>query len=413
MSETRRAEFRVYPTGPQRVMLAKTFGCARLVWNDALNVFLAAYRSGQAAPHFGDVVKQVTTLAKRTPERAFLSEVSNVALQQSLNDLRQARGNYFASLSGRRRGPKVGAPRFKSKHGRQAARFARHGFVLRDNGRLYLAKIGDLRVRWSLKDPAGMPIRLRADPSSVTVVRKPSGKFFVSFCFTVEDGDTLPPVSRETAIDLGLKDFAVLRDGRAVAHPKSYAKGQAKLVRLQRGLSRARRGSKRWEAQRVKVARRHERIADQRKDFLEQLSTRIVRDNQAVVVEDLAVLGLARGRAAKSVQDASWGAFLRMLESKCGRYGRDFVRIGRWFPSTQLCSSCGAVTGPKGRRDLGLRTWSCPCGVAHDRDRNAEVNIRREGRRLMNERRETACKKLAEGRSSADRGVKPESRNAR
>ncbi|MDA1385017.1 RNA-guided endonuclease InsQ/TnpB family protein [Glycomyces lechevalierae] len=410
---TRRAEFRVYPSAPQRAMLAKTFGCARLVWNDALGVFLDAYRSGVPASRFGDVVKQVTTLAKRTPERAFLCEVSNAALQQSLNDLRTARNNFFASLSGKRKGRRVGAPRFKSKHGRQSARFARNGFKLRRNGRLYLAKIGDLRVRWSLKDPAGRSIRLPAEPSSVTIIRKASGKFFVSFCYTTEDDDTLPPTPRDTGIDLGLKDFAVLRDGNAVPNPRFYGKGEVKLARLQRKFARAKKGSRRREAQRVKVARWHERIANQRDDFLEQLSTRVVRDNQAVVVEDLAVLGLSRGRAAKSVQDASWGSFLRLLESKCDRYGRDYVSIDRWFPSTQLCSSCGAVTGPKGQRGLRIRSWSCPCGVTHERDRNAEINIRREGRRILAERQETMSKKLAEGRSSADRGVKPESADKR
>lgn len=412
MGVTRRAEFRVYPTSAQQTMLAKTFGSCRVVWNDALEMFLEGFKAGSPAPAFSEVAKRVTTEAKRTPERAFLAEVSNVALQQSLNDLRQARSNFFASIAGRRRGPRVSAPRFKSKRARQSARFSRNGFVLRPNGRLYLAKIGDLQVRWSLKDKQGRPILLPSEPSSVTVIRKPSGKFFVSFCYTTEGSEPLPQTPRTTGIDLGLKDFAVMRDAQVVDNPKYYRKGQEKLSRLQQKHARSQRGSKRREKLRLKVARWHERIAAQRDDFLEQLSTRIVRENQSVFVEGLAVRGLSRGRAAKSVHDAAWGKFLQLLEQKCQQYGRDLVTVDRRFPSTQLCSSCGAISGPKGPQDLRIRTWSCPCGVTHDRDRNAEINIRREGSRLLSER-QSKIRKLAEGLTSAEPGVKPESLNAR
>lgn len=382
-----RYQFRIYPTFPQRVMLARTFGCVRTVWNDALRSFEEAYKAGEPTPEFGSVTKAVTTLAKRTKERAWLAEVSAVPLQQTLRDLQAARKAFFDSLAGRRVGPRVGRPRFKRKAGRQSARFTRQAFILRPNGRLYLAKIGEVRVAWSRELPA--------EPSSVTVIRRPDGRYFVSFVVVAEGGSSFPDAAEEfeTGIDLGLTAFAVVRGGRVIDNPKFFRRAERKLRKAQRELSRKQKGSSNRAKARVKVAKVHARVADQRREFIEQVSTRIVRKNHAVCAEDLNVKGMARrkGHLGKSVHDAALGMFLRVLESKSARAGRTFVKVGRDFPSTQLCSACGARTGPRGREDLKVRQWRCrTCGVCHDRDVNAEINIRREGQRLA---------ALAEGRT--------------
>jgi putative transposase len=395
-----RYTFRVYPTVPQRIRAARLFGCCRVVFNDAVAARRRAHAEGLPYPSSAELSQKLITEAKRTEERAWLGEVSSVPLQQALRDADAAYANFFASLKGNRKGRKMGPPQFKKRSHRQAARFTRNaGFKVLADGRLRLPKIGDLKIAWSRDPPA--------TPSSVTLLREPSGKYFVSFVVTVEGDETLPPVEDETGIDLGLKSFAVLHGGRTIQNPRFFKRMERRIAKAQRAMARKVKGSANREKARLKVARLHEQTANRRKDFIEQATTRIIRENQAVYVESLSVLGLARGRSAKSVHDAAWGRFVRSLEAKSGRYGREFVAIDRWFPSTRLCSACGALTGPSGQAELRLRRWSCPCGAEHDRDANAEINIRREGRRLLEERQVM----LAEGRSSSESGVKPESRN--
>ncbi|MGW2629588.1 RNA-guided endonuclease InsQ/TnpB family protein [Streptomyces chattanoogensis] len=187
-----------------------------------------------------------------------------------------------------------------------------------------------------------------------------------------------------TGIDLGLSSYAVLH-GRKIASPKFFRRQEKKLRRAQRKLSRAEKGSNNRRKAKLAVAEIHARIADQRRDFIEQETTRIVRENQAVYVEDLNVKGMGtrRGKLGKSIHDQSLGMFVRTLEAKCDRYGRGFVKVSRWFPSTQLCSACGALTGPKGHEQLHIRRWVCDCGTEHDRDQNAERNLRAEGRTIF------------------------------
>ncbi len=295
-----------------------------------------------------------------------------MVLQQALADLNTAYRNFFASVTGRRKGPKVAPPRFRSrKDRRQSVRFtANSRFRVLGNGRLRLPKIGDVEVRWS----RGLP----AAPSSVTVVRDAAGRYFASF--VVEAGrEPLPENDRECGIDLGLAHFAVLADGTKIAAPKFLRRAERKLRRAQRDLSRKQKGSSNREKARVRVARAHARVSDARRDFHHKLSTAIIRDSQAVYVEDLSVRGLARTRLAKSVHDAGWSAFVSMLEYKAALYGRDFHRIGRWEPTSQVCSACGVKDGPK---PLNVREWTCgACGAVHDRDVNAARNILALGRR--------------------------------
>ena len=308
------------------------------------------------------------TAAKATPERAWLGEVSAVVLQQALADLNTAYRNFFASITGKRKGPRAGPPRFRSrKDRRQAVRFTANArFKVLAGGKLRLPKIGDIQVRWSRDLPS--------EPSSVTVIIDAAGRYFASFVVDAQP-DALPAAEAVTGIDLGLTHFAVLSDGRKIASPRFLRRAEHKLRRAQKALSRKQDGSQNRDKARVKVARAHARVADARREFCHQLSTALIRDNQAVAVEDLAVSGLARTRLAKSVHDAGWSAFVAMLEYKARLHGREFHRIGRFEPTSQVCSACGVKDGPK---PLHVRAWQCPaCRTWLDRDINAAVNVAR------------------------------------
>jgi putative transposase len=360
-----RYNYRLDPRPRHRVAFGKAFGCVRVVFNDGLAAREQAHAAGQ--PYITDAeLSARLAAAKATPERAWLGEVSAVILQQALADLNRAYRNFFASLAGERTGPKVARPRFRSrKDTRQSIRFtASARFKVLPNGRLRLPKIGDVPVRWSRPLPSA--------PSSVTVIKDSAGRYFASFVVETEPAP-LPAAESVVGIDLGLKHFAVLSDGRKIASPRFLRRAEKKLRRAQRSLSRKQDGSRNRARARVKVARVHARVADARREFCHQLSTALIRENQAVAVEDLCVRGLARTRLARSVHDAGWSAFTGMLEYKARLYGREFRRIGRFVPTSQACSGCGVKDGPK---PLHVRTWRCgACGVWLDRDVNAAVNV--------------------------------------
>ncbi|MGC9665188.1 RNA-guided endonuclease InsQ/TnpB family protein [Planosporangium sp. 12N6] len=365
-----RYNFRVYPTPRQCQALARAFGCARVVFNDGLRARQEAREQGLPYLSDAELSRRVITQAKKTPERAWLGEVSAVVLQQALADLNTAYRNFIASLSGRRKGRRVAPPRLRSrKDNRQAVRFTKNSrFAVRDNGRLRPPKIGDLRVVWSRQLPA--------DPSSVTIIKDAAGRYFASFVVTTTDAP-LPELDTEVGIDLGLTHFAVLSDGTKVAAPRFLRRAARKLRRLQKSLCRKQRGSNNRAKAVVTVARAHATVADTRRDWQHKLSTAIIRDNQAVYVEDLCVAGLGRTRLARSVHDAGWASFVAMLEYKAARYGRTFAKIDRFAPTSQTCAACGRVDGPK---PLNVRAWTCPCGSTHDRDVNAARNVLAQGR---------------------------------
>ena len=310
---------------------------------------------------------------RRTPERAWLTEVSAVVLQQALADANTAYRNFFASLNGKRKGRKLGAPRFRSRRDRtQSIRFTRAArFRMLSNGRLRLPGIGDVPVCWSRDLPG--------EPSSVTVTVDAAGRYHASFVVDAPD-QPLPATDREVGIDLGLTDFAVLSDGTKVAAPRIARKAAAKLRTAQKELARRQKGSANREKSRRKVARAHARVADTRRDWLHKLSSTVVQENQLIAVEDLAVSGLARTRLARSVLDAGWSTFVGMLEYKAQRANRAFVKIDRWFPSTRACSVCGAIGEAK---PLHVREWTCGCGAVHDRDVNAARNVLAAGRAVL------------------------------
>jgi len=360
-----RYNYRLDPWPRHRIALGKAFGCARVVFNDGLRAREEAHDARLPCITDRELSARLTA-TKATPERAWLNEVSAVVLQQALADLNAAYRNYFASVTGTRKGPKTNRPRFRSrKDHRQAIRFTANArFKVLANGKLRLPKIGDVPVRWSRPLPS--------EPSSVTIVKDFAGRYFASF--VVETGvSPLPEAEPVVGIDLGLRHFAVLSDGRKITAPKFLRRAERLLKRRQRELSRKQKGSANRNKGRLKVARAHARVADARRDFHHQLSTALIRENQAVAVEDLAVNGLARTWLAKSVHDAGWASFVRMLEYKARLYGRDFHRIGRFTPTSQICSRCEAKDGPK---SLRIRTWLCQrCGAWLDRDINAAVNV--------------------------------------
>jgi putative transposase len=365
-----RYQFRVYPTPGQQALLARAFGCARVVFNDAVALRRAMHAAGEKISDT-EVQRRVVTVAKQTRERAWLSEVASVVLVQAVGDARVAHKNFLDSVTRRRAGRKISRPRFRSrKDTRHSIRLTRNGFSLRDNGRLYVAKVGELEVRWSRDLPS--------IASSVTVICDSAGRYFASFVVNV-DNQALPEADAEIGIDLGLASYAVDSKGRVIDNPRVLRRHERRLRKAQKSLSRKAKGSNNRAKARVKVAGAHARVADTRRDWLHQITTRLIRENQAIYLEDLAVAGLGRTRLAKSVHDAAWGAFRRILEDKAQRYGRHVGIIGRFEPTSQTCSDCGVKDGPK---PLAVRSWTCQnCFTAHDRDRNAARNILALGRR--------------------------------
>ncbi|GAA1075375.1 RNA-guided endonuclease InsQ/TnpB family protein [Nocardiopsis metallicus] len=389
-----RYTYRFYPDRGQRAALARLFGCVRVVFNDALarqkplkasNKLLGSPKKRvaegpyQRVPKNPDLSRELITRAKQTPEREWLGQVSAVPLQQVLRDLDKAWAAHEDSKTGKRQGPKVGAPRFKSRRDRtQSARFTANArWKITDAGKLSLPRIGEVKVNWSRELPSA--------PSSVTVIKDAADRYFASFVVETNASEVLPETTPEVGIDLGLSHFAVLSDGTKVANPRFLRRAERKLKKAQRALSRKTKGSNNRNKARLKVARVHMRVADARKDFHHQLSTTIIRENQAVYVEDLCVKGLGRSRLAKSVHDAGWSAFVHMLEYKATRYGRFFAKVDRFLASSQTCSQCWAVDGPK---PLHVRQWTCTaCETLHDRDVNASRIVLAAGRAD----RENAC----------------------
>jgi putative transposase len=271
-----------------------------------------------------EVQRRVITLAKLTPERAWLAQASSVALVQACNDARRAYRNWFDSLSGQRKGRRMGHPGFRRKHGRQSIRLTRNGFALHESW-LYVAKVGDVKVRWSRELPS--------EPSSVTVIREADGRYYASF--VVERGTApLPPCDREVGVDVGLDRLAVTSDGEIIANPRFLRAKKRQLAGAQRAMLRKRKGSANRARARHRVAVLHRKVREARLDHAHKTALRLVRDNQAVYAEDLAVSGLARTRLAKSIHDAGWSQLLRLLAEKAEYHGREFHRIGRFEPTS-------------------------------------------------------------------------------
>ena len=367
-----RYQYRFYPTSQQQQSLAQLFGCVRVVYNDAL----AICKQSQKKPKSAELQKIVITQAKKTEQRAWLSEVSAISLQQSVADLEAAFKNFFDSCKGKRKGQKVGYPKFKKRTSSQSARLTRGGFSVKGPG-VYLAKIGIVKPIWSRELPS--------EPSSVTIIKDCANRYFLSFVVEVEPVQ-LDAKNQSVGIDLGIKTFAVMSNGEKAVSP-CYKALDRKVRQLQRKLARQQKDSKRRSKTRIKIAKQHNKIADSRKDFLHKLSTKVVSENQTIVVEELNVSGMVKNRKlSRAISQEGWREFRVLVEAKSEKYGREFVIISRWEPTSQTCSDCGYKWG---KIDLSVRSILClNCGTEHDRDENASVNIEKVG---LGHRHDSKC----------------------
>ncbi|GAA0471675.1 transposase [Actinoplanes capillaceus] len=351
-------KFRFHPTPEQADLLNRTFGCVRKVYNLALEARTTAWFQRQERVNY-NATSAMLTAWKKTEELAFLNEVSAVPLQQGLRHLQGA----FAAFWEKR----ARYPRFKSKHkSRASAEFTPSAFRW-NNGELTLAKTATpLNIVWSRPLPEGQ------SPSTVTVSRDSAGRWFVSL-LCQDTIAALPAVENAVGIDAGLDHLITLSTREKVANPRHERADRLRLARAQRELARKDKGSRNRDKARLKVARIHARISDRRRDHLHQLTTRLVRENQTLVIEDLTVRNMVKNhRLARAISDAAWTTFRELLTYKAAWYGRNLVVIDRWYPSSKVCSACGHLTE---KMPLNIRSWTCPCGAAHDRDVNAARNI--------------------------------------
>ncbi|MEV0459957.1 RNA-guided endonuclease InsQ/TnpB family protein [Catellatospora methionotrophica] len=350
-------KYRFYPTDAQAAQLSRTFGCVRLVYNMALQARTEAWTQRQERIGY-NATSALLTGWKKTDELAFLNEVSCVPLQQALRHLQNAYTNFWAK--------RAKHPTFKSKRrSRRSAEYTASAFRWRE-GTLTLAKMAEhLDVVWSRPLPDGV------SPSTVTVSQDAAGRWFVSLL--CDDAIDQTTATGMVGVDAGLDSLLTLSTGEKITNPRHERADRQRLARAQRGLARKQKGSANRAKARIRVGRIHARIADRRRDHLHQLTTRLVRETQAIVIEDLTVANVVKNhRLARAISDAAWRQLRTMLEYKTAWQGRTLIVVDRWFPSTRLCSTCGALVQ---KMPLDVRQWTCPCGTVHDRDVNAARNI--------------------------------------
>jgi putative transposase len=358
MKQKRAYQYRVYPTNEQKKILARTFGCARFVYNWALRLRTDAYYQEQKRISYSDTSATLTQL-KQHPEYSWLNDVAAVPLQQSLRHLDKAFKNFFAG--------RAEYPKFHSKHGEQSVTYIGTAFKW-DGTSLTLAKMDEpLDIVWSRPLPKG------CKPTTVTITKDTANRYFVSI-LVEEDIQPLPVVNKQVGLDLGLKSMVITSDGEHVGNPKYFAKDEKKLAKAQRRLSKKKKGSKNRHKARLKVARIHAKVADRRRDYQHKLSTRIIRENQTICVESLSVKNMVKNSClAKAISDVGWGEFTRQLDYKAKWYGRTLIKIEKWYPSSKRCHRCGHVLASL---SLDVRFWLCPeCKTFHDRDINAAKNV--------------------------------------
>jgi putative transposase len=350
--------YRFYPTPEQESLLRRTMGCVRLVYNMALAVRTEAWYERQERIGYEES-STVLTSWKKQEDLDFLNDVSCVPLQQGLRHLQTAFTNFWAG--------RAKYPNFKKKHNGGSAEFTKSAFRWKE-GQVFLAKCTEaLPIVWSRELPEG------STPSTITVKLEPSGRWFVSLLVNTNISQ-FPKVEKSIGLDMGITTLIATSNGDKIANPKHFNQLRKKLKKVQKALDHKQKGSNNRHKARLMVAKVHAQITDARKDFLHKLTTQLVRANQTIVVEDLAIKNMVKNhKLAGSISDASWGELIRQLAYKCEWYGRKLIEIDRWFPSTKRCGSCGHIVD---KMPLNVREWKCPkCGANHDRDINASKNI--------------------------------------